>query len=114
TGVVAASDRVALGVLDVLARAGVAVPGEASVVGYDDSALAQLEHVQLTSVSQDPGEQARRAVGAAVERLDGGRTRRREVVLQPRLVVRRTTGPAPAAPAGAAPDGRAEGGASRS
>ena len=95
TAVVAASDRTALGLLDVLVRADVAVPGRISVVGYDDSALAQLGHVQLTSVSQDPAGQAQRAVQAAVERLDAGRREHADVVLAPHLVVRRTTGTAP-------------------
>jgi len=95
TAVVAQNDRVALGVLDVLARAGVDVPGALSVTGYDDSALARLAHVDLTTVDQGAEAQARAAVAAAVERLDGGRTARREVVVEPRLVVRGTTGPAP-------------------
>jgi DNA-binding LacI/PurR family transcriptional regulator len=80
-------------VLDALTRAGVEVPGRVSVVGYDDSALAQIAHIDLTTVNQDAARQARLAVEAAVERLDGGRTRRREVVLPPRLVVRGTTAP---------------------
>jgi hypothetical protein len=53
--------------------------------------------VNLTTVSQDARGQAEHAVAAAVERLDGGRVRPREVVLAPRLVVRGTTGPPPAA-----------------
>ncbi|MBB2902390.1 DNA-binding LacI/PurR family transcriptional regulator [Kineococcus radiotolerans] len=93
TAVVAASDRVALGVLDVLVREGIAVPGRISVAGYDDSSLAQLAHVRLTSVSQDPAEQAARAVRAAVRRLEGGDEEPADVVLAPRLVVRDTTGP---------------------
>ncbi|WP_380173412.1 LacI family DNA-binding transcriptional regulator [Kineococcus sp. DHX-1] len=92
TAVVAANDRVALGVLDVLARAGVSVPQQVSVTGYDDSPLARLGHVQLTSVGQDPGGQAREAVGLAVERLEGAdRGDHRDVVVEPRLVVRGTT-----------------------
>lgn len=93
TAIVAVNDRCAIGVLDALTRAGVRVPGEVSVVGYDDSALAQIAHVDLTTVNQDAARQARLAVEAAVERLDGGRVRRREVVLPPRLVVRGTTAP---------------------
>lgn len=93
TAVVAVNDRCAVGVLDALTRAGVSVPGEVSVVGYDDSALAQIAHVDLTTVNQDAARQARLAVEAAVERLDGGRTKRREVVLPPRLVIRGTTAP---------------------
>jgi DNA-binding LacI/PurR family transcriptional regulator len=99
TAVVAYNDQCALGLLDGLSRAGVEVPGRVSVAGYDDSTLARLAHVNLTTVSQDTRGQAEHAVAAAVERLDGGRVRAREVVLPPRLVVRGTT----AAPTAAAP-----------
>jgi DNA-binding LacI/PurR family transcriptional regulator len=92
SAVMASNDRCALGFLDALNRAGVAVPGAVSVVGYDDSTLSRLAHVNLTTVSQDARRQAEHAVAAAVERLDHGRTARREVVLAPHLVVRGTTG----------------------
>jgi LacI family transcriptional regulator len=92
TAVVCVNDRSAVGVLDVLRRAGVDVPGEVSISGYDDSFLAQLGHVDLTSVSQAPREQANRAVEAIIERLDGGRTERVSSVLMPQLVIRGTTG----------------------
>jgi DNA-binding LacI/PurR family transcriptional regulator len=92
SAVVASNDRCALGFLDALTRAGVAVPGAISVVGYDDSTLSRLAHVNLTTVSQDARRQAEHAVTAAVERLDNGRTAHREVVLAPHLVVRGTTG----------------------
>ena len=93
TAVVAANDCSALGLLDVFLRAGVRVPGDVSVVGYDDAELSRLAHVRLTTVSQDAPEQARIAVDAVLERLDGGRTDVVERVLRPRLVVRGTTGP---------------------
>jgi DNA-binding LacI/PurR family transcriptional regulator len=66
-----------------------------SVVGFDDTSLSRLAHVNLTTVSQDARRQAEHAVAAAVERLEGGRTGHREVVLAPHLVVRGTTGPPP-------------------
>jgi DNA-binding LacI/PurR family transcriptional regulator len=83
-----------VGLLDGLARAGIDVPGAVSVVGYDDSVLAGLAHISLTSVSQDGRRQAEEAVAAAVARLDDGDAPVREVVLAPRLVVRGSTGPA--------------------
>ena len=95
--VVAYNDSCALGLLDAFNRAGVDVPADVSLAGYDDSSLARLAHVNLTTVSQDARGQAEHAVAAAVERLDGGRVRPREVVLPPRLVVRGTTGPPAAA-----------------
>jgi DNA-binding LacI/PurR family transcriptional regulator len=97
TAVVTYNDASAVGMLDVLLRSGVDVPGEVSVVGYDDSPLSRLAHIDLTSVSQDSPQLTRLAVAAVVERLDGGRTERREVVVPPRLVVRGTTGPPPGA-----------------
>nr|WSY49437.1 LacI family transcriptional regulator [Streptomyces sp. NBC_00886] len=90
TAVVAFNDQSAIGVLAALARAGVSVPGEVSVAGYDDDRLSRLSCFDLTTVSQGAEEQARYAVAAAVERLDQGRTEPREVVLAPHLVVRRT------------------------
>jgi DNA-binding LacI/PurR family transcriptional regulator len=96
TAVVAYNDHCALGLLDAFNRAGVAVPGAISVVGYDDSSLSRLAHVNLTTVSQDARRQAEHAVAAAVERLeDGRRDGHREIVLAPHLVVRGTTGPPP-------------------
>jgi LacI family transcriptional regulator len=91
TAVVCANDRIAIGMIDGLRRAGIEVPGEVSVAGYDDSALSRLGHIDLTSVSQQPRQQADRAVSAVVERLDGARTAAQSSVLTPRLVVRGTT-----------------------
>jgi DNA-binding LacI/PurR family transcriptional regulator len=96
TAVVTYNDASAVGLLDALLRAGVDVPGAVSVVGYDDSPLSRLAHVDLTTVSQESRQLMRHAVAAVVERLDGGRTEHREVVVPPRLVVRGTTGPPPA------------------
>ena len=93
TAVVAANDRSAIGLLDAFTRAGVRVPQDVSVVGYDDSALARLAHVDLTTVSQEGHLQAERAVAAALERLDADREDATESVLAPRLVVRGSTAP---------------------
>ena len=95
TAVITYNDRSAVGVLDTLLRSGVDVPGAVSVVGYDDSPLSRLAHIDLTTVSQNSQELMRHAVAAVVERLDGGRTEHREVVVPPHLVVRGTTGPPP-------------------
>ncbi|MFC8373463.1 MULTISPECIES: LacI family DNA-binding transcriptional regulator [unclassified Streptomyces] len=96
TAVLAANDRCALGLLMAFARAGVEVPGEVSVVGYDDSHLSHLMPVGLTTVRQDAVLMAERAVGFVVDRLDEENREPREAVIEPKLVVRDTTGrPAP-------------------
>lgn len=93
TAVLAFNDRSAMGLVDALVRAGVAIPEGISVVGYDDSPIARLAHIDLTTVSQNTPELTEHAVAAVMERLDGGRTEHREVVVRPHLVVRATTAP---------------------
>lgn len=93
TAVTAFNDLSAVGLLDVLRRHGVVVPGDLSVVGHDDSALSRLAHIDLTTVAQDVETMATLAVGRAVERIDGGPVAHRELVIPPRLVLRGTTGP---------------------
>jgi DNA-binding LacI/PurR family transcriptional regulator len=95
TAVVASNDRLAVGLMDAFLRSGIEVPKAVSIVGYDDSMLARLAHIDLTSVNQDAPSQARQAVLAAVTRLDGGRTTREEIVLVPHLVVRGSTAQPP-------------------
>ena len=96
TAVVAFNDRCATGVLDVLGREGRAVPGEISVVGYDDSRLAKFPHVRMTTVSQDAARLAEAAVSGALDLVAGREAS--ESVFAPHLVERATTGPAPSAP----------------
>ncbi len=92
TAVICYNDRCALGLRDALIREGLRVPADVSVVGYDDSPLARLATVQLTSVSQDPQRMAEESVRTMLSLLDstGGAT---DVVVDPRLVVRASTAP---------------------
>lgn len=93
TAVFAFNDRCALGVMDVLIRAGVTVPQQVSVLGFDDSPLAGLAHVDLTTVRQDAEGLAAAAVQRLVGRLDdpGGPAETVDVVREPTLVVRGST-----------------------
>ena len=93
TAVCAFNDHCALGVIDALARAGLRVPGDCSVTGYDNSPVAQLTTVDLTSVSQEAAMLAQSAVRAAVDRLEGRVAGVTDAVLQPRLVVRGSSSP---------------------
>jgi LacI family transcriptional regulator len=95
TAVFAGADVVAMGVLEACAEAGISVPGELSVAGYDNTTLAALGPVSLTSVDQ-----AGRRIGAEAARLllDRLQDRRRpsaRLKLSPTLVTRRTTAEPP-------------------
>ncbi len=91
TAVSVFNDRCATGVLDVLHRAGVSVPGDISVVGYDNARLARLSHIDLTTIAQDVERITTLAVARAIDRLESTPVTRRELVVPPHLVVRGTT-----------------------
>ncbi|AKT50891.1 LacI family DNA-binding transcriptional regulator [Arsenicicoccus sp. oral taxon 190] len=91
TAVVAHNDMVATGVLLTLRAEGVRVPQEVSVVGYDDSRLASLATVDLTTVSQEPRRLAQEALRLATTRAEGAPAGGAPVVVAPRLVIRSTT-----------------------
>jgi len=79
--------------LDVLRRSGLSVPGEVSVVGYDDASFSRLGHIDLTTVAQDVETLATLAVARAVERLEGAVVTQREITIEPHLIARGTSGP---------------------
>jgi DNA-binding LacI/PurR family transcriptional regulator len=93
TAVTVFNDRSATGVLDVLRRAGIDVPGDMSVVGFDDSRLARLSHIALTTVAQDTEQLTSLAIARAAARLDGSAITDRELVVPPHLIIRSTTAP---------------------
>jgi DNA-binding LacI/PurR family transcriptional regulator len=94
TAITAFNDRCALGVLITLWDSGIKVPEDVSLVGFDDSRLASLSHVDLTTVRQDAYGLSTLAVRAAVQRIQTG-ARPGETVVPPTLIVRGTTGPVP-------------------
>jgi DNA-binding LacI/PurR family transcriptional regulator len=92
TAVFVANDQMALGVLHALHEEGLSVPGELSVVGFDDVPEAGYYIPPLTTVRQDFAELGRRGVQLVLARLRGEGFSADPV--PPRLVVRGSTGPA--------------------
>ena len=93
TAVFVANDLAAIGVLEVLDAEGLNVPGDLSVVGYDNTALAASPRLGLTTVDQPRHDMGRMAAGLILEKIGQDRTSARHVVLPPKLIAREATGP---------------------
>jgi DNA-binding LacI/PurR family transcriptional regulator len=95
TGVICASDVLALGAIRAVRRAGLTVPGDVSVVGYDDSAWLNCTDPPLTTVRQPIQSMGRSAVALLVNQMETVIAHPEELLFEPELVVRGSTGPAP-------------------
>lgn len=92
TAVFASNDRVAIGALHAIRDAGLSVPGDIALVGLDDIEVS--EHVQppLTTVRQPIQDVARAGIGLLLALVGGERPAELNVVLEPALVVRESSG----------------------
>jgi alanine racemase len=95
TGLVCGSDLMALGAIRAGRQRGLSVPGDLSVVGYDDSPLIAFTDPPLTTVRQPVRAMAVAAVRALVDEINGHAAPHSEYVFRPELVVRGSTGIAP-------------------
>jgi len=95
TAVFAANDHMALGVMRAMHEAGRSIPGDVSVVGFDDVPESAFYLPPLTTVHQDFEEIGRQCVSLLLEQIHGtADSVKRLVSVPPRLVVRQSTGPA--------------------
>lgn len=92
TAVMCANDLLALGVLKGLSAAGVAVPGEMALVGYDDVAFASMLSPSLTSVRQPKFELGATAAELLLEETGNAEHEHRCVRFEPELIVRASSG----------------------
>jgi DNA-binding LacI/PurR family transcriptional regulator len=94
TALVAATDHIAVRLMERLEAAGVSIPGDVSLVGFDGIAIGALARISLTTIAQPAGELAREGIALLRNRIDRGHAAAPEQHrLAPRLVVRGTTAP---------------------
>jgi LacI family transcriptional regulator len=97
TAVVAFNDLVAFGLLARLNEYGVAVPGDISIVGFDDIELARYATPSLTTAAVQQMEVGGRAWELLMEVINGDSNGQRRIHFKPRLEIRTSTGPVPPA-----------------
>ncbi|MGW4657293.1 LacI family DNA-binding transcriptional regulator [Streptomyces sp. NPDC004279] len=97
TAIFAGADIVATGVLQAVSEAGLAVPDDISIAGYDNTSFAALGPISLTSVDQAGRHIGANAAKLLLERIADRTRPTAQVKLSPTLVARRTTAPPPPA-----------------
>lgn len=88
-GIVAGNDRIARGAIRCLREAGLSIPEDVAIVGYDNHPLAELNDPPITTIEQDFHAQGTLAVKLAIDMINGGTSH--NVVLSPRLIVRESS-----------------------
>jgi DNA-binding LacI/PurR family transcriptional regulator len=94
TGIICASDPMALGAVRAVRRAGLRVPEDVSVIGYDDSALMNCTEPPLTTVRQPIEAMGKMIIELLMRQMSSERSVGDEVFFAPELVVRASTAPA--------------------
>ncbi|MFC4588566.1 LacI family DNA-binding transcriptional regulator [Sphaerisporangium corydalis] len=93
TGIICASDPLALGAIRAVRRLGLSVPQDVSVVGFDDSAFMNCTNPPLTTVRQPIEAIGRAAVTLLAGQIEGASVTAEELLFEPELVVRGSTAP---------------------
>jgi DNA-binding LacI/PurR family transcriptional regulator len=93
TAVFCGNDTMALGIIRALTERGLRVPGDVSVVGFDDVPEAGYYLPPLSTVRQDFGELGRHALSTLIDRMSGAIPAGRRVRVAPELIVRASAAP---------------------
>jgi DNA-binding LacI/PurR family transcriptional regulator len=91
TAVFVANDQMAVGAIHALERSGRTVPGQVSIVGFDDADESAFLHTPLTTIRADFLETARRGVQRLIQAIEGQDDQARHFTLPVELVIREST-----------------------
>ncbi|MRS01970.1 LacI family transcriptional regulator [bacterium] len=91
TALFAANDLMAIGALRALKQAGILIPEQVEVIGFDDIELAGLVEPPLSTVSQPSLEMGSRSAALLLQMINGKVARPRSITLMPNILLRGTT-----------------------
>lgn len=95
TAVFCENDETAIGAIQGFKQAGLEIPKDISVAGFDDIAFAAFSDPPLTTIAQPAEEFGQTAVSLLIDLLDGKISKAAKVILPFELIIRASTGPAP-------------------
>jgi LacI family transcriptional regulator len=95
TALFAYNDISAIGAIRAFQEAGLRVPEDISVVGFDDIPAAEFNSPSLTTVRQPLRRMGEIAVEALIDQIEADADGQREIAVQPEIVLRESSGPAP-------------------
>ncbi|MBO7146132.1 MAG: LacI family DNA-binding transcriptional regulator [Lentisphaeria bacterium] len=96
TAIITHNDQIAIRLMTRIQQQGFSIPGDFSIIGYDDTNMAQCVYPTLTSLSPGhPGEVAKTMLSLLLDRKKDPSRPLQRVSIQPDLIIRNSSGPAP-------------------
>ncbi|MFC3884580.1 LacI family DNA-binding transcriptional regulator [Bacillus songklensis] len=93
TAIFACNDLLAIGAIEEARKLGINIPEELSIIGFDNTILAEIANPTLTSVSQPIKEMANQAMTVLLEEIENEQTSKQRTLMLPELVIRNSTAP---------------------
>ncbi len=91
---VAVNDMTAVGLLDGCRKQGLRIPEDLSIISFDNINFAAMAGIELTTFSQHVDKMSKEATRLMLKQLENREVKSERVIIEPTLIVRKTTGPA--------------------
>lgn len=94
TAIFASNDDMALGAFEAIWEAGLKIPQDIALVGFNNVATTALQSIEITTVSQNKQEMGRLGVKRLIDKIEKNRGYNKpyHIVLEPRLIIRKSCG----------------------
>jgi DNA-binding LacI/PurR family transcriptional regulator len=93
TAIFACNDLLAIGVMQAAKEAGLSIPHDVSVIGFDNTVLSTTTTPMLTTVAQPIKEMGAKVVNLLIQEMEGPKTYKERLLLSPELIIRQSTAP---------------------
>lgn len=93
SAMVVVNDMTAIGFIDGCRAGGLEIPEDLSIVSFDNIEFSAIKGIELTTVSQHVGKMSEHAARLMLKQLGAGDSKPERIIMEPALIVRKTTGP---------------------